>query len=112
MSKIKNKEPEHRPAPVFEAVTSDPEVKKNEVKPTQISEIDRMAMELAKATKKAAEAEAGKAIAQHDTAALNYRYIVLQIYMKYGLSSNDALGENGSIVYNGNTATASNDGRK
>jgi hypothetical protein len=91
-------------------VTSAQEVLTNK-KPSRIDEIDRMAMEIAKTTKKAAESEAGKALAQNETATLNYRYVILQIYMKYGLSSNDALGEDGNIIYNGNVSTT-NDGRK
>ena len=67
----------------------------------RISEQDRMALEVAKANKKTAIAQAEKAIAQNDTAELAYKYTVLQIYMKYGLTEADALTEGGEIIKNG-----------
>lgn len=67
----------------------------------KISEQDRMALEVAKANKKTAIAQAEKAIAQNETAELAYKYTVLQIYMKYGLTEADALTEGGDIIKNG-----------
>jgi len=67
----------------------------------RIAEEDRLALELAKANKKAALAQAEKAMAQNETAELAYKYVVLQIYMKYGLTESDAFTESGEIIKNG-----------
>lgn len=70
-------------------------------KPTHISDQDRTVLELAKARKLIAQANAEKAVAQNESAETNYRYLVLQIYMKYNLTQADALNENGEILYAG-----------
>jgi hypothetical protein len=67
----------------------------------RLSELDKMTLELAKSNKKVALAQAEKAIAQNETADLAYKYVVLQIYMKYKLSEMDAIGEGGEIIRNG-----------
>ncbi len=67
----------------------------------KIQDVDRMALELAKANKKVAIANAEKALAQNETAELSYKYVVLQLYLKYGLNENDALNEDGSIIKGG-----------
>jgi hypothetical protein len=63
----------------------------------KMSELDRMALELAKSRKLVATAEAKTALANNDNAELNYKYVVLQLYMKYGLTEADAISENGDI---------------
>jgi hypothetical protein len=60
-----------------------------------------MALELAKANRKVALAQAEKALAQNETAELGYKYVVLQLYMKYGLTELDAINENGLVVRGG-----------
>lgn len=67
----------------------------------RLSEVDRMALELAKANRKVALAQAEKALAQNETAELGYKYVVLQLYMKYGLTEADAINENGLVVRGG-----------
>ncbi len=67
-------------------------------------EVDRLALELAKANRKTALANAEKALAQNETAELAYKYVVLQICMKYGLTEADLLNEDGSIVRGGAAA--------
>lgn len=67
----------------------------------KISEADRMALELAKSNKKLAVAQAEKALAQNETAEVSYKYVVLQLYMKYGLSAEDAITEAGEIIRGG-----------
>jgi hypothetical protein len=62
---------------------------------------DRMLIELAKANKKLALANAEKALAQNETADVNYKYMVLQLYMKYNLSAQDTIDELGNIVRGG-----------
>lgn len=69
----------------------------------KIDEVDRLALELAKSRRQTALAEAKTALAQNENAELSYKYIVLQIYMKYSLTSNDALDEaTGQILFNNN----------
>lgn len=67
----------------------------------KMSEVDRMALELAKSRRETALAEAKTALAQNEKAELAYKYVVLQLYMKYGLTEVDALTEAGDIVRGG-----------
>lgn len=66
-----------------------------------LSDVDRMALELSKSKRQTALAEAKTALAQNEIAELSYKYVVLQLYMKYGLNSSDAINENGDIVRGG-----------
>ena len=64
----------------------------------KISEEDRLSLELAKANRKVALANAEKALAQNESAETNYRYTVLTIFMKYGMNpSADLLKEEGTV---------------
>ena len=67
----------------------------------KLMEIDRMNLELARQRRLTALAEAKTALAQSETTELSYKYVVLQIYMKYGLTDADAISENGDIIKNG-----------
>lgn len=67
----------------------------------KISEVDRMALELSKSQRAVALAEAKTALANNEKAELAYKYVVLQIYMKYGMTAQDALSEAGEIVRGG-----------
>ena len=71
--------------------------------PTEkISEEDRLTLELAKSNRKVALANAEKALAQNESSELNYRYVVLQIFMKYGMNPNaDLLKEDGAVMRGG-----------
>jgi hypothetical protein len=69
--------------------------------PTKLSETDRMALKLANAEKEVALANAKTALAESEKAELNYRYFILQLYRKYGLSDTDALNQNGDILIDG-----------
>lgn len=71
-----------------------------------LSDVDKLALELAKTRKQVAVAEAKAALAQNDNAELSYKYIVLQIYMKYGLTEADAISEDGTILRGGAVAPA------
>jgi len=73
-----------------------------------ISEADRMSLELAKANRKTALAQAEKALAENQLAEMNYKYIILQLYMKYGLNETDALSEDGKILRGGAVAQQAN----
>lgn len=61
-----------------------------------LSQEDKMVLELAKMNKKLA-------IASSENAELHYKYVVLQVYMKYGLTSNDSIDEYGVINRNVST---------
>jgi hypothetical protein len=67
----------------------------------KMHEQDRMLLEVAKSRKETAMAQAREAAAKNETAELTYKYIVLQLYMKYGLTAADAISENGDIVRGG-----------
>lgn len=67
----------------------------------KLSELDKMALELAKANRRTALAQAEKALAQNESSELSYKYLILQLYMKYGLNSEDAIAENGDIIRGG-----------
>jgi hypothetical protein len=67
----------------------------------KLMDVDKMALDLAKERRQTALAEAKTALAKNENAELAFKYIVLQLYMKYGLTSNDAISENGDIVIGG-----------
>lgn len=66
--------------------------------PKSLSDSDKMVLELANMRRQLAQVQIEKATAQQEVADLAYRYIVLQIYMKYGLSETDSINEQGVIV--------------
>jgi hypothetical protein len=69
--------------------------------PEMLSEADKSSFELARMKQKLALAAAEKALAQNETAELNFKYLLLQLYVKYGLDTTvDALTEDGKIVRN------------
>ena len=80
---------------------SEENVQEVEMGTPRLVEVDRMALELAKSRRQTALAEAKTALAQNDNAELSYKYVVLQLYMKYGLSDRDAINENGEIIKDG-----------
>jgi hypothetical protein len=67
----------------------------------KLMDIDKMALDLAKEQRKTALAEAKTALANNEKADLAFRYVVLQLYMKYGLTDADAISEQGEIVKGG-----------
>jgi hypothetical protein len=67
----------------------------------RLMDIDKMALDLAKEQRKTALAEAKTALANNEKADLAFRYVVLQLYMKYGLTDADAISEQGEIVRGG-----------
>ncbi len=70
---------------------------------SKLKEQDKHMLDLAKTNKRIASLNAEKALAQSETAELQYKYIVLQIYMKYGLSPKDGIDEEGNIVRAGDS---------
>lgn len=87
-------------------MSEDMTVEDKAVPSPKLQEIDRMALELAKANRRTALAKAETALAQNENAELSYKYIVLQIYMKYGLTEQDAIAETGEIIKGGATPKA------
>lgn len=69
--------------------------------PAKLEEADRLALELAKQKRLTALANAEKSLAQNEKAELEYKYVVLQLYMKYHLDQSDALSEDGNIIRGG-----------
>lgn len=63
----------------------------------KISEVDFLNLELAKSKKQLAVAGAKTAMAEGEAAELAYKNIVLQLFMKYKLTSSDSISEDGTI---------------
>lgn len=72
-----------------------------QLKTQKLSELDRMALELSKSKRFLFLAEAKTALANSEKSELEYKYVVLQLYMKYNLTEADAINENGDIIYGG-----------
>ena len=67
----------------------------------KLSDMDNLQLELAKSRSQTALANAKTAIADNQVAELNFKNIVLQLYMKYGLTQADAINEQGEILRGG-----------
>lgn len=67
----------------------------------KLTDVDRMTLELAKQRRQTALAEAKTALAQSENAELAFKYVVLQLYMKYSLTDADAVSETGDIIRGG-----------
>ena len=70
--------------------------------PPQLSEADKLALNQIIRNKKLSLLQAEKILAQHELAEMTYKYAILQLYMKYGLTANDSITESGEIIINGN----------
>jgi hypothetical protein len=88
---------------VVPAVPTEPVIVDAPVAPPQerMQDVDRLALDLAKAKREVALADAKTAIANNEKADLAYRYVVLQLYMKYGLTEADAITESGEVIRGG-----------
>lgn len=67
----------------------------------KLSEVDKLNLDLARTKRQTALAEAKTALANNENSELSYKYLVLQLYMKYNLTSDDAISEAGDIVRGG-----------
>jgi hypothetical protein len=75
------------------------EEQKEEQKDVELlSNVDVLALQLAKVKKELAVANIETAMAQQESADLAHRYVVLQLYMKYKLKEGDSINENGTII--------------
>lgn len=79
----------------------DAEVKTDEVSPKKASTLspeDKATLELAKTNRKLAVAVAEKALAENQVAELSFKNLILQLYMKYGLTEQDGIDEQGNLL--------------
>lgn len=63
-----------------------------------LSPEDKAALDMAKLNRKLAVANAEKALAENQVAELTFKNLVLQLYMKYGLSEVDGIDEQGNLL--------------
>lgn len=70
------------------------------VVPERLSDEDRHALDLAKMNAKLAVSQAEKALAENRAAEQAFKYLVLQLYVKYGLTEADGIDENGFVHRN------------
>lgn len=82
----------------MEVLKEVPEQFKEAEKIWKLSEVDRLSLEVAKANRRAALAQAKQAMSENEASELSYKYFILQLYMKYGLSESDAINEQGEIL--------------
>ena len=66
-----------------------------------LAEVDKLTLDLAREQKKTALAEAKAALANNEKAELAFKNIVLRLYLKYHLTTSDAISEDGQIVKDG-----------
>lgn len=65
-----------------------------------LAELDRLALEMSTLRKSLAEANAREALAKAELAEMSFKYLVLQVYRKYGLADGDNIDSNGNIIRN------------
>lgn len=64
----------------------------------KLSEVDKLNLDLARAKRLTSLADAKTALANSENAELQYKYLILQVYMKYSLTAADAISEAGDIL--------------
>lgn len=72
-----------------------------ESKPVKLSEADKIILDSLKYKRDLSMCMAERELARSESAELSYKYVVLQLYMKYHLTEQDAINENGDILYGG-----------
>lgn len=63
-----------------------------------LSEVDKSKLSLSIMNRKLALANAQRVLAEQENAELAYKYLVVQLYMKYGLSKDHVITDNGEIL--------------
>ena len=71
-----------------------------EVAQEKLSAEDKHHLDMSKVKRQLALAQAEKALAQNEAAETSFKYLVLQLYCKYGLTEADAIDDNGNIFRN------------
>lgn len=69
-----------------------------EVVSMRLLDVDKLSLDLAKAHNQSALSEAKVAQVKAENSELVFRYLVLQLYRKYGLSDTDSISEAGEII--------------
>ncbi len=80
-------------------VAAQPEVKEAQVQ-EMLSAEDKHHLDMSKVKRQLVLAQAEKALAQNEAAELAFKYLVLQLYCKYGLTEADGIDDNGNIFRN------------
>lgn len=65
-----------------------------------LSDQDKQVLQMGQLTVTIAKKEAERALAENKAAELEYKYLILQLYMKYGMTALDALDDKGNIHRN------------
>ncbi len=65
-----------------------------------LSNEDKHHLDMARLRRQLVLSQAEKALAQNEAAEASFKYLVLQLYVKYGLTDTDALDDNGNIFRN------------
>ena len=87
--------------PAVEAAVEVPVLAPAAMPISKLLDIDKMALDLAKSRAQTVLAEAKTAAVEAQNAELGFKYVVLQIYMKYGLTDKDAINDSGEIIRGG-----------
>ena len=65
----------------------------------KLNEQDKNTLDVAKLQRQMASLEAEKALAKNESADASFKYLILQLYVKYGLNPQaDAIDEQGNIM--------------
>lgn len=70
----------------------------DEKKPPALDEADKATLSKAFLNRKIALLQAEKVLAQHELAEMTFKYIKIQLFMKYGLTAADQITEAGEII--------------
>lgn len=63
-----------------------------------IEEADKAILSQASLNRRIALLQAEKILAQHELAEMTFKYIKVQLFMKYGLTANDQISETGEVI--------------
>jgi hypothetical protein len=77
-------------------------ITESEVVPVEkLSDEDKRLLELNEANRRIARAEMAAATARSESIETQYKYLVLQLFVKYNLTSEDSINEAGVIIRGG-----------
>lgn len=66
-----------------------------------ISDLDKATIEIARINQRLTKALMEKSYAEKEYSDLSYKFLVLQLYMKYNLTEKDSISEHGEITRSG-----------
>lgn len=64
----------------------------------QLSDLDKMHINLSNMNRKLVAANAEKALLQNENAELSHKLLMAELYLKYGRSPSDKINENGDFI--------------